>query len=141
VANYPGVTVEYAKGIMVSSQGRKIEFLDLPGVYGDCGHSPDERVTIDAVRGNLDGEAAPDGIMVVMDASHIRTHLHNVLQAKNYGLPMVVVLNMMDMAARDGVEIDLVELEQELGVPVIACVAVRTAGREAITNFLNDWVS
>ncbi|MBL4853614.1 MAG: ferrous iron transporter B [Robiginitomaculum sp.] len=139
VANYPGVTVEYAKGIMVSSKGRKIEFLDLPGVYGDCGHSADERVTIDAVRGNLDGEAAPDGIMVVMDASHIRTHLHNVLQAKNYGLPMVVVLNMMDMAARDGVEIDLVELEQELGVPVIACVAVRTAGREAVTNFLDDW--
>ena len=139
VANYPGVTVEYAKGRMVTEKGRVIEFLDLPGVYGDCGHSADERVTIDAVNGRLKGEKRPDAIMVVMDATHIRTHLHNVLQAKNYGLPMVVVLNMMDMAARDGVEIDVAGLEQALGVPVIPCVAVRSAGRQAVMTLLSDW--
>ena len=140
VANYPGVTVEYAKGFLTTEKGREIELLDSPGVYGDCGHSADERVTIDAINGCLDGEAQPDAVMVVMDATHIRTHLHNVLQAKNYGLPMVVVLNMMDMAARDGVEIDLAELEVELGVPVIGCVAVRRAGRDAVQTFLSGWV-
>ncbi len=139
VANYPGVTVEYAKGKMTTAKGKVIEFLDLPGVYGDCGHSADERVTIDAVNGRLEGEKKPDAIMVVMDATHIRTHLHNVLQAKNYGLPMVVVLNMMDMAARDGVEIDIVGLEEKLGVTVIPCVAVRTAGRQAVVTLLSDW--
>ena len=120
VANYPGVTVEYRKGLYTTPEGRTAEFLDLPGVYGDCGHSMDERVAIDAIRGNVAGERRPDGLVVVMDASHITTHLHNVLQAKNYGLPMVLVLNMMDMAARDGIDIDLGELEARIGIPVIS---------------------
>ena len=139
VANYPGATVEYAKGTCNTGSGRKLELLDLPGVYGDCGHSTDERVTIDAIHGDLPGERRPQGILVIMDAAQIRTHLHNVLQAKNYGLPMVVVLNMMDIAARNGVEIDLVRLEEEVGVPVVACVAVRSTGRAALLQFLDDW--
>ena len=139
VANYPGATVEYAKGSYVTKMGQKIELLDLPGVYGDCGHSLDEQVTIDAINGDLEGEKAPDAVAVIMDAANIRTHLHNVLQAKNYGLPMIVVLNMMDLAARDGVVIDLVALEKEIGVPVISCVAVRSAGREPIVSHLNKW--
>lgn len=139
VANYPGATVEYSKGMYTTPNGRPLELVDLPGVYGDCGHSADERVTIDAIHGRLEGTDAPAGIVVVMDAANIRTHLHNVLQAKNYGLPMVVVLNMMDMAARDGVEIDLVELEEEIGVPVVASVAVRLTGRAALIKILEDW--
>ncbi len=139
VANYPGITVEYAKGKTVSPAGRQIELLDLPGVYGDCGHSADERVTIECIQGGLDDKGAPDGLMVVMDATHIKTHLHNVLQAKNYGLPMIVVLNMMDLAARDGVEINLPALEAALGVPVVPCVAVRSAGRKASFQYISDW--
>ncbi|RZV41744.1 MAG: ferrous iron transport protein B [Acidimicrobiales bacterium] len=141
VANYPGATVEYQKGMYATSDGRQLELLDLPGVYGDCGHSADERVTIDAIHGRLEGEKAPDGIAVVLDAAHIKTHLHNVLQAKNYGLPMIVVLNMMDMAARDGVEIDLVALEEEIGVPVVSSVAVRSAGRAALVELLDSWTT
>lgn len=125
VANYPGVTVEYRKGEFALPSGQEIELLDLPGVYGDCGHSMDERVALDAVRGDLEGERAPDAILFMMDASHITTHLHNVLQAKNHGLPIILVLNMMDMAARDGITIDLTTLEREIGIPVISCVAVR----------------
>jgi len=139
IANYPGVTVEYAKGNLTTKSGQTIKLMDLPGIYGDCGHSADERVTIDAIYGRLEGEKAPDALVVVLDAAQIRTHLHNVLQAKNYGLPMIVVLNMMDMAARDGVEIDLHELEAEIGVPVITSVAVRTAGRQALVDKLNSW--
>lgn len=139
VANYPGVTVEYRKAQFEIAPSRTIELLDLPGVYGDCGHSMDERVAIDAIRGNIEGERVPDGLIVMMDASHIGTHLHNVLQAKNYGIPMVVVLNMMDMAARDGIEIDLPGLEAALGVPVVSCVAVRSSGRALLLDHLKDW--
>lgn len=139
VANYPGVTVEYRKGAFDLPSGQAVELLDLPGVYGDCGHSMDERVALDAVRGKLDGERAPDAILFVMDASHINTHLHNVLQAKNHGLPIVLVLNMMDMAARDGISIDLLELERELGIPVISCVAVRASGRALLLDYLEEW--
>ena len=101
VANYPGVTVEYRKGLFQTDSGTEVELLDLPGVYGDCGHSLDERIAIDALRGNLAGERRPDGIVFMMDSTSLGTHLHNVLQAKKYGLPIVLVLNMMDMAERD----------------------------------------
>ena len=140
VANYPGVTVEYRKGQFALPSGTSVELLDLPGVYGDCGHSMDERVAIDAVKGNLDGERAPDGIVFMLDASHIETHLHNVLQAKNYGLPVVLVLNMMDMAARDGLTLNIEQLEAEFGVPVINCVAVRASGRAHLLDYLAEWV-
>ena len=133
------MTVEYRKGEFDLSDGQSVELLDLPGVYGDCGHSMDERVALDAVRGKLEGERTPDAILFVMDASHINTHLHNVLQAKNHGLPILLVLNMMDMAARDGITIDLAELEQELGVPVISCVAVRASGRSQLMEYLAAW--
>ena len=141
VANYPGVTVEYRKGEFDLSDGQSVELLDLPGVYGDCGHSMDERVALDAVRGNLEGERAPDAILFMMDASHINTHLHNVLQAKNHGLPILLVLNMMDMAARDGITIDLAELDRELGVHVISCVAVRASGRAQLLKYFEGWAS
>jgi len=139
VANYPGVTVEYRKGVFTLPNTQDIELLDLPGVYGDCGHSMDERVAIDAVRGKLEGERQPDGLIFMMDASHITTHLHNVLQAKNYGLPIVLVLNMMDMAARDGIDIDIGSLETQLGIPVISCVAVRASGRAHLLDYLQEW--
>jgi len=139
VANYPGVTVEYRKGDFSLPNGQKVELLDLPGVYGDCGHSLDERVAIDAVRGKLEGERRPDAILFMMDASHIETHLHNVLQAKNYGLPIILVLNMMDMAARDGIDIDTAKLSEALGVDVITSVAVRASGRAHLLDYLQDW--
>ena len=139
VANYPGVTVEYRKGEFALSKDQSVELLDLPGVYGNCGHSMDERVAIDAVWGNLEGERRPDGLIFMMDACHITTHLHNVLQAKSYGLPIVLVLNMMDMAARDGIDIDIAQLESLLGIPVLSCVAVRASGRANLLDFLDEW--
>lgn len=141
VANYPGVTVEYRKGEFSLPNNKPVELLDLPGVYGDCGHSMDEKVAIDAVRGNLVGERSPDGLIFMMDASHINTHLHNLLQAKSYGLPIILVLNMMDIAARDGIEINIPKLESLLGIPIISCVAVRNKGRVHLLEFLNEWTA
>lgn len=140
IANYPGVTVEYAKGQYRTKSGLPATLLDLPGVYGNCGHSADERVTIDAIHGNLETENRPQGLVMVADAAHIRTHLHSVLQAKNYGLPMILVLNMMDLAKRDGIEIDIPKLEEALGIPVITSIAVRKSGRGALIEKLDEWI-
>jgi len=141
VANYPGVTVEYRLADFKTREGQSVTLMDLPGVYGDCGHSLDEKVTINAIRGEIDGEAPPDGLIIMMDASHINTHLHNVLQIKNYGLPVILVLNMMDMAARDGIEINVEGLEAALGISVIPAVAVRASGRGHLTSFLDGWIN
>ncbi len=140
VANYPGVTVEYKLAPFKTLQQQSVTLMDLPGVYGDCGHSLDEKVTINAIRGEIDGEVPPDGLIIMMDASHINTHLHNVLQIKNYGLPVILVLNMMDMAARDGIEINIDGLQEALGITVIPSVAVRESGRGHLNAFLDGWI-
>ena len=139
IANYPGVTVEYSKGFFTSKNGVRSRLLDLPGVYGNCGHSADERVTIDAIHGKIPGETKPDGLILVTDAAHIHTHLHTVLQAKDYGLPMLLVLNMMDMAKRDGVKIDIPALQEAIGIPVVGTVAVRSSGRAELLAKLDNW--
>ncbi len=141
VANYPGVTVEYRLSDFKTREGQNVTLMDLPGVYGDYGHSLDEKVTINAIRGEIEGEAPPDGLIIMMDASHINTHLHNVLQIKNYGLPVILVLNMMDMAARDGIEINVDGLQEALGITVIPAVAVRASGRGHLTSFLDGWIN
>lgn len=141
VANYPGVTVEYRLADFTTRDQQQVTLMDLPGVYGDCGHSLDEKVTINAIRGEIEGEAPPDGLIIMMDASHINTHLHNVLQIKNYGLPVILVLNMMDMAARDGIEINVEGLQEALGITVIPTVAVRASGRGHLTAFLDGWIN
>lgn len=140
VANYPGVTVEYRSGEFNLPTGQGITLLDLPGVYGNCGHSMDEQVAIDLVQGQLEGEAPPDALLVVLDAARAKTHLHSALAAKAFGLPMIIVLNMMDLARRDEVEIDFEELSKRAGVPVVPCVAVRASGRDHLLQKLESWL-
>ena len=130
VANYPGATVETRSGRFKTPAGRDIELIDLPGIYGLTPRSMDERVSVDLLTGKTPGAAPPDMLLVLMDASHIRTHLHSVLQMRAVGRPMIVVLNMIDLAERDGLEIDIKKLEERLGVPVVTARATRKAGRE-----------
>jgi len=127
--NYPGVTVEKRTGIYQSKDAQRYELVDLPGVYGITGRSSDEKVTLDFLAGNIDGEAKPDAILAVLDAGRIETHLHSVMQLQQLGLPMVLSLNMIDMAERDGMEIDIKVLAKKLGIPVIATNAARASGR------------
>ena len=130
VGNYPGVTVERHAGRMALDDGRPIELVDLPGTYSLDPSSPDEAVTRDVVLGKQDGERLPDALIVVADASNIENHLRFVLQLRQLGRPMVVALNMIDMATRDGLTIDTDKLSAELGVPVVGTVAVRKRGLE-----------
>ena len=130
VGNYPGVTVERHSGRLALPDGRPVELVDLPGAYSLDPSSPDEAVTRDVVTGTQAGERLPDALVVVVDASNLDNHLRFTLQLIALGLPMVVALNMFDLAERDGLTIDVDALARELGVPVIATVAVRKRGLE-----------
>ena len=141
VGNYPGVTVERHTGRLVLADGRAVEMLDLPGTYSLDPSSPDERVTRDVVLGKQEGERLPDAIVVVVDASNLDNHLRFALQLIALGLPIVVALNMIDLAERDGLTLDPAVLARELGVPVIPTVAVRRRGIEELKAALDGQLS
>ncbi|MDI1281583.1 ferrous iron transporter B [Brevundimonas sp.] len=128
VANYAGVTVERKEGLIRALSGRTLSVLDLPGTYSLRARSPDEEVTRDAVLGKLAGETPPDVIVCVADATNLRLVLRLVLELKQVGRPMLLALNMYDIAQRQGLRIDLEALEAELGLPIVTTVATRKRG-------------
>jgi ferrous iron transport protein B len=128
VGNYPGVTVERKVGAMQLPDGSNVEIVDLPGTYSLSPHSPDEQVTRDVLMGEHGIERAPDAIICVVDATNLRNHLRFVLELARLGRPMVVALNMIDLADRDGTKVDTARLSQLLGLPVVPTVAVRRRG-------------
>jgi ferrous iron transport protein B len=130
VANYAGVTVERKEGLVTAPSGRVIQVLDLPGTYSLRARSPDEAVTRDAVLGRLAGEAPPDVIVCVADATNLRLVLRLVLELKQVGRPFVLALNMYDIAQRQGLRIDLEGLSQAVGAPIVTTVATRKRGIE-----------
>ena len=130
VANYAGVTVERKEGLIRTADGQTVSVLDLPGTYSLRARSPDEEVTRDAVLGRLAGEVPPDVIVCVADATNLRLVLRLALELKAVGRPMVLALNMYDIAQRQGLRIDLERLTAELGVPVIPTTATRKRGIE-----------
>jgi ferrous iron transport protein B len=128
VANYAGVTVERKEGQVVAPSGRTLSVLDLPGTYSLRARSPDEVVTRDAVLGKLAGEQAPDVLICVADATNLRLVLRLILELKAVGRPMVLALNMFDIAQRQGLRIDLEGLGRDLGCPIVTTVATRKRG-------------
>jgi ferrous iron transport protein B len=140
VGNYPGVTVERKVGRMALDDGRPIELVDLPGTYSLDPQSPDEQVTRDVLFGRQEGERTPSALVVVIDATNLDNHLRFVLQLVALGLPTVIALNMIDMATRDGLDIDIDRLSAELGVPVIPTVAVRKRGLDELRDALGSLV-
>ena len=128
IANYPGVTVERKAGRLVLPSGEPMELTDLPGSYGLHATSPDEEVTRRVIMGELPGIAAPEVLVVVLDASNLEQHLVFAQEVIALGKPCVVALNMIDLAERDGLVLDPEALSEALGVPVIPTVAVRRRG-------------
>jgi len=138
VANYAGVTVERKEGSLLTPSGLRIRILDLPGAYSLDPLTPDEQVTADVLFGRRAGETQPDFVVCVTDATNLRQNLRLVLSLKRLGLPMVVALNMTDIARRKGIVIDADRLAAELGVPVVETVGVKTAGVKALVKVLNS---
>ena len=138
VANYAGVTVERKEGQFVSPAGRTVRILDLPGAYSLHSASLDEAITREVCMGQRPGEARPDLLVSVVDATNLRLHLRFVLELRRLGLPMVVVLNMSDAAARRGILIDREALSRALGVPVVQTVAVKRDGAAALVKLFDE---
>ena len=128
VGNYSGVTVEIKSGHTYTPHGRKLEVLDLPGCYSLRAPSPDERVAVSALMGELPDYAKPDLVVCVLDASNLERHLQLALQVIELGMPTVLALNMVDMAERAGLRLDPVKIAEEIGVPVVPMQANTGAG-------------
>ncbi|MCC6937808.1 MAG: ferrous iron transporter B [Flavobacteriales bacterium] len=136
VANYAGVTVERKEGTLHTAEGRRVSVLDLPGAYSLNALSHDEAMTRDVITGQS-SEVLPDLLVCVTDATNLRLHLRMVLEARQLGLPMVVVLNKMDRARKFGIAIDEEGLSNALGVPVLSTVSVHAHGADALRAFLD----
>ncbi len=128
VGNYPGVTVERKTGRGFGSHGEPLTFIDLPGSYSLQPRSPDEEISRNVLLGRRSDTPRPDLIVAVVDASALERHLYLVAQLLDLGLPVVLALNMVDVAERRGLRVDVVRLEAELGIPVIPLVASRGVG-------------
>jgi len=132
VANYPGATVERRTGPLLGND--HIELVDLPGTYSMTPRSPDEAVTTDVLKGTFKAERRPDAILCVVDATNLAQHLRFVIELRALGVPMVIALNMTDLAARERISIDAGALSQKLGVPIVETVAVRKKGLQDLKD-------
>jgi ferrous iron transport protein B len=120
--------VERKEGGFVTPSGRQVSLVDLPGTYSLRGRSPDEEITRDMVLGRTPGEAVPDLVLCVADSTNLRLTIRLLLELKNTGRPLMLVLNMFDIATRRGVTVDVPRLSEALGVPVVTSIAVRKGG-------------
>jgi ferrous iron transport protein B len=138
VANYAGVTIERKEGAFTSPGGHPYRVLDLPGAYSLTAHTPDEAITRDVVAGLRAGETAPDLVVCVVDATNLRLNLRLVLEVQRLGLPMILCLNMVDVAKKRGIEIDADKLAQELRMTVVETVAVQGGGEKSLLRALDE---
>ncbi|MBP3556606.1 MAG: ferrous iron transport protein B [Thermoguttaceae bacterium] len=126
VGNFPGVTVERYEG-RTRFEGRDVSVVDLPGVYSLASYSDEERVAAEFLKNET-----PDVVVNVVDAASLERNLYLTLVLKEQGRPLVVVLNMIDVARRRGIDVDAAALSKELGVPVLQTVGNRGVGVEEI---------
>ncbi len=141
VANYPGVTVERKEGSFVTPLGRQVSLVDLPGTYSLRGRSPDEEITRDIVLGRTPGEALPDLVLCVADSTNLRLTIRLLLELKRTGRPLMLVLNMFDIATRRGVSVDVPRLSEALGVPVVTSIAVRKGGTAELLRRTDELIA
>lgn len=136
-ANYPGVTVERHTGILKLASG-DAELVDVPGAYSITAHSPDELVSADVLMGRIEGSGLPAAILIVVDAANLRRNLFMATQVMELGIPVVIALNMIDLARRRGIEIDTDALATKLGVPVVPVVASSETGIDELKSALQE---
>lgn len=133
VGNYPGVTVESKKGSMTCA-GVPFDLVDLPGTYSLAPRSPDEMVAVDVILGRQRGQERPDVVVCIVDASNLERNLYLTTQALELGVPVVVALNMIDLAEAQGIVIDAAELSRKLGVTVVPIQASRKRGLDELRS-------
>src|SRR5438132_494282 len=112
--------------------------VEVPGTYSLRGRSPDEEITRDMVLGRTPGEALPDLVLCVADATNLRLTIRLVLELKATGRPLALVLNMFDIATRRGVTVDVAKLSAALGIPVVTSIAVRKGGTAKLLRLTDE---
>ena len=137
VGNFPGVTVERKVGQLTLPDVGAIDLLDLPGTYSLSAKSPDELIAVEALMGVLESESTIQAVLVVLDASNLRRSLYIVSQLLEIDLPLVVALNMLDVAKARGIVIDAPALSEHLGVPVIPIQANKRVGLDKLKEVLS----
>ena len=141
VGNYPGVTVQRKVGrTLIDST--EVEIVDLPGTYSLAATSPDERVVIDSLQGDVEGLDRPELALCIVDATNLQRNLFLAFQVGQLGLPMVLALNYWDSAKKRRIQVDVEGLEKRLGIPVVPISASRAEGvvdlRKAMGRALKD---
>jgi len=137
VGNYPGVTVEKKLGTLRTPAGRDVTIIDLPGTYSLDPHSPDEQVTTNVLFRRVEIPEHPSIILAVADATNLERTLGLVTDLSAIGLPVVVALNMYDLATKRGLKLDVKILEKELNALVVPTVAVKRGGTQPLLQVLD----
>ncbi|MBI5616191.1 MAG: ferrous iron transport protein B [Gammaproteobacteria bacterium] len=137
VGNFPGVTVEHVVGAMRLGE-RDVSVVDLPGTYSISAQSPDEIVAVDVLQGRVAEIGVPDAVLLIVDATNLRRNLFLASQVLEMELPVVVALNMTDLATTQGISIDVPGLAAALGVPVVPIVAAKSLGLGELKAALLD---
>src|SRR5262249_37435073 len=137
VGNYPGVTVETKKGRM-NWQDRPFDLVDLPGTYSLAPRSPDEMVAVDLILGHQEGEPRPDVVLSIVDASNLERNLSLTSQVLEMGVPVVIALNMIDLARSQGMTIDADKLTQQLGIRVVPIQANKSRGLDDLKRAIGE---
>lgn len=133
VGNYPGVTVEIKKGRLYH-QSVTYDLVDLPGTYSLAPRSPDEMMAVDLLLGRLENECRPDVVVCIVDASNLERNLYLTSQVLEMDAPVVVALNMIDVAQRQGIRIDAKQVSERLGVPVVPIQANKETGLDQLKS-------
>jgi len=136
--NYPGVTVERKAGLFTTAQGEECTLIDLPGLYSLLAKSPDEMIARDVILGKHAKEAPLDLLVYVADATQLNFHLRFLLELKATGIPMLLALNMMDLAQKRDAMIKIEQLAHDLDMPVIPVVAIHDQGIDALKEAISQ---
>jgi ferrous iron transport protein B len=137
VGNYPGVTVETKKG-QVKVHSQTLDLVDLPGTYSLAPRSPDEMVAVDLLLGHQAGETRPDVVLAIVDASNLERNLYLTTQTLELGVPVVIALNMTDLAHGQGIRFDIDRLQHQLGTRVVPIQANKGKGLDQLKEALLD---
>ncbi|MEA3279904.1 MAG: ferrous iron transporter B, partial [Thermodesulfobacteriota bacterium] len=127
VANYPGVTVEKKSGSFSYNKNERVELVDLPGTHSLTSYTLEERIARDFLLNDK-----PAAVVDVLDASNLERNLYLTFQLAEMNIPLVIDLNMIDVAEKRGIKIDTQKLSQELGIPVVSTVGNKGKGKRRL---------
>jgi ferrous iron transport protein B len=141
VGNYPGVTVEKKNGQLATDAGNELTLIDLPGLYSLDAHSPDEAVAAGVLVGSYENELRPDVVLAVCDATNLERTLGLIVEVNKLGIPMVLAVNMMDLAKKRSMHLDLKALSAQLKIPVVPTSATQKTGIRELTQKIDDIIT